>query len=148
LDEGSVNTSSFEEIAMKFLCLGYRDGSKWKAMSEKERSAFIEECCDFGNELHRNGHVVYGVPLVRDHGPVRIQQRDGRVEVTDGPFAENKEQLGGVLVYEARDLNHAIQLMSGHPGTRGGSFEILPVDESFAEQIEARRARSSGASAG
>ena len=55
---------------MKFVCLGYLDESRWEAMSEGERSAFLEECCAFGDELRRGGHVVGGVPLRRG--------RDGR----------------------------------------------------------------------
>jgi hypothetical protein len=51
------------------------------------------------------------------------------VSITDGPYAETKEQLGGILILEAADLNHAIQLMSKHPGVRGGPFEIRPIED-------------------
>jgi len=65
------------------------------------------------------------------------------VSITDGPYAETKEQLGGLLVLEARDLNHAIQLMSKHPGVKAGSIEIRPVDD-LAEMIrESERRRAS-----
>ena len=56
-----------------------------------------------------------------------LRFRNGKVMVTDGPYAETKEQLGGILILEANDLNHAIQLMSKHPGVRGGPFEIRPA---------------------
>ena len=63
----------------------------------------------------------------------------GKVVTTDGPYAETKEQLGGILLLEARDLNHAIQLMSNHPGVRlGGPFEIRPSEEGIKELIDAR----------
>jgi hypothetical protein len=68
-----------------------------------------------------------------------LRQRDGRVAVTDGPYAETKEQLGGILFLEANDLNHAIQLMSRHPGVRNGAFEIRAADEAMNAMIAARR---------
>ena len=124
---------------MRFVCMGYRDESKWEALSEAERAAFLEDCIAFGDELHRGGHVLGGVPLRDAREGVTLRLRDGRVAVTDGPFAETKEHLGGVLIFEARDLNHAIQLMSRHPGLRGGPFEIRAVDEKINEAIEASR---------
>jgi hypothetical protein len=68
------------------------------------------------------------------------------VSIIDGPFAETKEQLGGILVLEARDLNHAIQLMSKHPGVRGGGFEIRPVADLtlMMQESERRRAKTKG----
>jgi hypothetical protein len=61
------------------------------------------------------------------------------VTVTDGPYAETKEQLGGILILEANDLNHAIQIMSQHPGVRlGGPFEIRPADEQINKLVAAR----------
>lgn len=124
---------------MRFVCLGYLDESRWDAMSEAEQSAFLEECMAFGDELHRGGHVVGGEALRRGRNAVTLRQRDGRVAVTDGPFVETREHLGGILVFEAHDLNHAIRLMSGHPGLRGGPFEIYPVDERLAAAIADRR---------
>jgi hypothetical protein len=64
--------------------------------------------------------------------------RDGRVVVTDGPYAETKEQIGGILLLEARDLEHAVALMSKHPGVKFGPFEIRPANEAFNELIAAR----------
>jgi hypothetical protein len=65
-----------------------------------------------------------------------------QVSVTDGPYAETKEQLGGILVLEARDLNHAIQLISKHPGVKVGPFEIRPVDDISEMVAESERRRS------
>jgi len=56
-----------------------------------------------------------------------LRWKHGKISVTDGPFVETKEQIGGILILEANDLNHAIQLMSNHPGVRNGPFEIWPV---------------------
>jgi hypothetical protein len=122
---------------MKFVCLGYRDEAKWEAMSEAERAAFMEDCIAYGGELHRGGHVLGGEALQDGRSAVTLRHRGGKVEVTDGPFAETKEQLGGILIFEARDLNHAIQLMAAHPGVRAGSFEIRAVDKKICAAIEA-----------
>ena len=66
--------------------------------------------------------------------------KNGQVEVTDGPFTETKETLGGILLLEARDLNHAIALMSKHPGVKIGPFEIRPADETVNRMIAERNA--------
>lgn len=69
---------------------------------------------------------------------VTLRGSGGNVEVTDGPFAETKEVLGGILLLEARDLNHAIALMSKHPGVQMGPFEIRPADE-YVNQLVSER---------
>ena len=125
---------------MKFVCLGYRDESMWEAMTGAGRAAFLEECIAYGLELSRAGHVLGGQPLEDARNAVTLRLRDGKVAVTDGPFAETKEVLGGILVFEARDLDHAIQLLARHPGIRGGCFEIRAVDEQIGAAIEARTA--------
>ena len=132
---------------MKYVCLGYMDEKKWDAMSESERNAFMDECFAYDDVLRKNGHFVGGEALESARNAATVRFHNGRVTVTDGPFAETKEQLGGILLLEARDLNDAIQLMSKHPGVRGGSFEIRPVADLSAlvlESSERRRAAGSG----
>ena len=75
-----------------------------------------------------------------------VYWKNGKVAVTDGPYAETKEQLGGILVREARDLNHAIQLISQHPGVKTGPFEIRPVADlnDMIRESERRRGRATG----
>lgn len=114
---------------MKFICLGYMEESKWDEMLESDRNAIITECLAYDDELRRSGHLIGGEALQSIRNAATLRYRHGGVAVTDGPYAETKEQLGGFLSFEARDLNHAIQLMSKHPGVRYGSFEIRPVDE-------------------
>src|SRR5436190_11133822 len=109
---------------MKFICLGYHDESRWNAMSEVERKSFMERCFAYDGELRRGGHFLGGEALQPARNAATVRSRDGQVVVTDGPYAETKEQIGGILFLEARDLNHAIQLMSKHPGVHGGAFEI------------------------
>ena len=114
---------------MKYVCLGYMDPKKWVTMSEGERNAFIDGCFDYDDELRKNGHFAGGEALQGPQNAVTLRYQNGKVSITDGPYAETKEQLGGILLLEATDLNHAIQLMSKHPGVRGGPFEIRPAED-------------------
>lgn len=123
---------------MRFICLGYSDESKWNGMSEEERESMMEECFAYDDELRRGGHFAGGEALRPAGAGVTLRFRDGKVDVTDGPFVETKEHLGGILILEARDLNHAIALMSKHPGVRFGPFEIRPADEEINAIIVAR----------
>jgi hypothetical protein len=107
---------------MTFLCLGYRDELRWAALPESERLALVEDGRAYDAELRRGGYVVAAGAFRGD--AVTLRHRAGHVAVTDGPFAGSAEGLAGLLILEARDLNHAIQLLSRHPGVRGGAFEI------------------------
>jgi hypothetical protein len=99
-------------------------------MSPGERDACIAECLAYDDLLRENGHMIGGQALQSVRNAATLRYRSGNVFITDGPFAETKEQLGGILILEANDLNHAIQLMSRHPGIRlGGCFEVRPADE-------------------
>ena len=124
---------------MKFICLGYADQSKLSSMPKDDFEKTFEACLAFDDELRRGGHFVGGECLRPASEAVTLRQQGTKVEVTDGPYAETKEQIGGILVLEARDLNQAIALMSKHPGVKFGPFEIRPADEEFAKMIEARR---------
>jgi hypothetical protein len=116
-----------ENKRMKYICLGYIEPSKFETMSEAERNAMVDECFAYDDELRKNGHFAGGEALQGPQAATTLRWKNGKVSVTDGPYAETKEQIGGILVLEARDLNHAIQLMSKHPGVKAGPFEIRPV---------------------
>lgn len=128
---------------MKYVCLGYIEESKWENLSEPEREALMDECFAYDDVLRRNGHFVGGEALQSARNAITLRWRDGRISATDGPYAETKEQLGGILILEARDLNHAIELMSRHPGVKAGPFEIRPVEDlaAMVASSERRRAR-------
>ena len=129
---------------MKYICLGYIEPNKFETMSETERNAMLDECFTYDDELRKNGHFAGGDALQGPRSAATLRFKDGKVSITDGPYAETKEQIGGILVLEARDLNHAIQLMSKHPGVKAGPFEIRPVAD-LTEMIDAsekRRARA------
>ncbi|QDU10067.1 YCII-related domain protein [Gimesia aquarii] len=127
---------------MKFVCLGYIDEAKWGEMSENEQSAFINECFTYDDELRRGSHFLGGQGLQSSQNAVTLRWQGEQAMVVDGPFSETKEQLGGILFLEARDLNHAITLMSKHPMVRGGAFEIRPADEKINTMIEERSSQS------
>jgi len=115
---------------MKFLCLSYLDDKKFDLMSESERETFIKECFAYDNNvLRKNGHFVRLEALQSAQNAKTLRYRNGKVSMTDGPYAETKEQIGGILWLDANDLNQASELMSKHPGIRVAAFEIRPLDE-------------------
>jgi hypothetical protein len=127
---------------MKYICFGYYDEKKWETVPESEQNAFMDECFAYDDVLRKDGHFVGGDALQSARNAATLRWKNGKVSVTDGPYAETKEQLGGILVLEARDLNHAIQLISNHPGLKGGPFEIRPVEDLSALVAESERRRS------
>jgi len=133
---------------MKYICLGYIEENKWETMSESEREAMLDECFNYDDVLRKNGHFAGGQALQSPRNATTLRWQGDKVLVTDGPYAETKEQLGGILVLEATDLNHAIQLMSKHPGVKAGPFEIRPVADltEMIRESEARRAKARGES--
>jgi hypothetical protein len=123
---------------MKFVCLGYFDDKKWETMSETEQKAFMEECFAYDDVLRKGGHVAGGKALESPRNAATLRFKEGKVTVTDGPYAETKEQVGGILILEAGDRAHAIELISKHPGLRIGPFEIRAQDEAITAAFEAR----------
>jgi hypothetical protein len=127
---------------MKYICLGYIQPGTFENMSESERNAMLDECFSYDDELRKNEHFAAGEVLQPPNTAMTLSWKNGKVVVTDGPYAETKEQIGGILVLEARDLNHAIQLISQHPGVKYGPFEIRPaadLNEMIQESKQRRR---------
>src|ERR1051325_1630987 len=116
---------------MKFVCLGYADEKFFASTPKAELEAMMEECLKYDDELRRNGHFVGGEALQSARNANTVRYQNGKVIVTDGPYAETKEQLGGILLLEARDMEHAVQLMSKHPGVGFGPFEIRTAAEAL-----------------
>jgi hypothetical protein len=126
---------------MRFLCLGYIEDNKWEGLSESEQSQMVEECFAYDDELRAGGHFAGGEALQAASAAVTLRWQNGKVAVTDGPYAETKEQIGGILILEARDMDEAVALMMRHPGVQlGGPFEIRPADKQFNKVIAARSA--------
>ncbi len=131
---------------MKYVCLGYIQPGKFENMSEGERHAMLDECFTYDDVLRKNGQFAAGEALQSPASAATLHWTDGKVAVTDGPYAETKEQLGGILVLEARDLNHAIQLISKHPGVKAGPWEIRPAADlsGMMHESEQRRGQAEG----
>ncbi|NKE71669.1 YciI family protein [Candidatus Manganitrophus noduliformans] len=115
---------------MKYICLIYFDEKKLEAMSKSELDAFMEECLACDVQLKKSGHAIACQVLEPIQSATTVRVRKGRVSIMDGPFAETKEQLGGFVLINARDLNEAIQVASKIPPARLGSVEVRPIGES------------------
>ena len=114
---------------MKYVCLVYLVESEMNAMTRTEAQACTEESLAYDDSLRRAGHLVVAHALQPVETATTIRVRGGKLSATDGPFAETKEQLGGFLLIDARDLNEAIQVASKLPMARHGSIEIRPIKQ-------------------
>jgi len=127
---------------VKYMCLGYLDEKKFDAMTEAERNAFMDICFDYDDVLRAKGHFLNGEGLESARTATTVRVKNGKPFVTDGPFIETKEQLGGVLILEAKDLDEAIQLISNHPGIAAAGFEIRPIADMSAALQESEKRRA------
>ena len=107
---------------MKYLCLVYLEKDKWSAVPDRE-------CAACGEGFHKSGVLLAAEPLEPVETATTVRVRNGRTYITDGPFAETKEQLAGFYLLNARDLNEAIAMASKIPPAREGSVEVRPVRE-------------------
>ena len=131
---------------MKYICLGYIEPGKFENMTESERHGMLDECFGYDDYLRANGHFAAGEALQPPGTAKTLRWKNGKVAVMDGPYAETKEQLGGILVLEARDLDHAIELISQHPGVKFGPWEIRPAADlnQMIRESEHRRRKAPG----
>src|ERR1700676_4393864 len=106
---------------MKYVCLGLYYEAAFAHLQSQDAERMFEECFAYDDVLRRGGHFLGGEALDSARNAVTLRMKDGEVQVTDGPYVETKESLGGILLLEARDLNHAIALMSKHPALKVGN---------------------------
>ena len=134
---------------MKYICLGYLEPGKFEGMTEAERQATFDDCFEHSDHLRAIGNLVAEVPLQPPETALTLHWKNGKVATTDGPYAETKEQLGGIQILEARDLNHAVQLVSQLPGFKYGlgPVEIRPIADisELIKESEQRRRRDTSA---
>ena len=126
---------------MKFVCLGYYNETAFENLSPEDGQRMMEECFAYDDVLRQGGHYIGGEALDSCRKAVTLRMNNGSVGATDGPYAETKEVLGGILFLEARDMAHAVELMSKHPGVGVGPFEIRPADE-IVNSLIAQRTKS------
>ncbi len=105
---------------MKYLCLVYLDENRLNELPD-------EDCVEYDASLRKSGHCLASEALQSVQTATTVRVRNRKMSVTDGPFAETKEQLAGFYMIEARDLNEAIQIASKIPPARVGSIEVRPV---------------------
>src|SRR3954471_16556374 len=123
---------------MKYACLVYLEEPLLHAVSDRE-------CIAFGESLRGGGQHLGGEALHPVSAATTVRVRSGKVTVTDGPFAETKEQLAGFYMIEAKDLDEAIRLAAGNPPARVGSIEVRPIRPIRETVADARMNKSTGA---
>ena len=112
---------------MKYLLLCCHDEKTFDSMSKTECDAVMEETMTYCESLKKSGQLLGVEQLESIQTAMSVRFRSGKLSVTDGPFAETKEQLGGFFLISARDLNEAIQVASKFPSVRFGTMEVRPV---------------------
>ena len=116
---------------MKYLLMCCTEEKKLANMSKSEYEALMDETSAYCEALQKSGHLIVAEPLEPVQMAMTVRVPNGKVSVTDGPFAETKEQIGGFFLVNARDLNEAIQVASRFPSARLGSMEVRPVRELY-----------------
>jgi hypothetical protein len=114
---------------MKFMLLCYDDESVWQKLGDAALHAAIDEAVELTHELHAKGQYILSSPLESVSKAKSVRVRDGKALVTDGPFAETREQLGGFHLIEAKDQHEALAIAARHPGARYGTVEVRPIME-------------------
>jgi hypothetical protein len=117
---------------MKYLCMVIVDEKKIKSLSETDSQALDDESLEYDKTIRKSGHFLVAQALESVDAAATVRLRNGKVSVTDGPFAETHEQIGGFILIEANDLNEAIRVASGIPAIRFGAVEVRPVKELIA----------------
>jgi hypothetical protein len=122
---------------MKYLCLAYHDEKTSEALSQAELDAIGSKCKSHDEELHKGGQLILVGSLAPTRTTTSVRPRNGKALITDGPFAETKEQIGAFFIIEAKDLNEAILVASKHPAAHlnehlGWGIEVRPIE--FFEQ--------------
>ncbi len=112
---------------MQYLCLIYSDEKLAAQRSEADMQAYIGEYKTFTQDIAKSGHLVAGEALQPVSAATTVRTRNGETTLTDGPFAETKEQLGGYYLIEAKDLDDAIAVAKRIPTVRHGAIEVRPI---------------------
>jgi len=114
---------------MKYMLMIYDEEQAWAKLSEAERQQIYGEYGQFSQQVKSSGHYVSGSQLQPTSAATSVRVRNGKRLLTDGPFAETREQLGGYYLVEAKDLDEAISLAEKIPSARFGTIEVRPLVE-------------------
>ena len=118
---------------MKFLCMAYEEERKLNALAKSEWEILRAETLTYVDELKKNGYLITAEPLQSVRTAATVRVRNGKVAITDGPFAETKETLGGFFLINAKDMNEAIKVAAKWPSARLGSIEVRPIEDGLKE---------------
>ena len=119
---------------MKYLCLAYENEQDLKALSREDWLALRQETLDYVAALRERGELLDTQALQSPTRARVARVRDGKGSVTDGPFAETKEQIGGYFLIEARDDEHALEIAAHWPSARIGAIEVRPIEAELREE--------------
>jgi hypothetical protein len=114
---------------MKYILLVHHDEESFRQRPEAERAGMLQESVALTQQLHASGHYRGAAPLHPSSETVCVRVREGKPLVTDGPFAETREQLGGYFLVDVQDREEAIRIAARIPGARIGTVEIRPVPD-------------------
>ncbi|MBB2751944.1 UNVERIFIED_ORG: hypothetical protein GGI57_002632 [Rhizobium aethiopicum] len=118
---------------MKYLCQVWFDGAMLGAMTKEQKTELGANSLNYDKDLAESGNMIVAEALQPPTSAVTVRVRSGELSVTDGPFIETKEALGGFILVEAKDLNDAIRIAAGIPLAKLGAIEVRPIHE-FAAQ--------------
>ena len=119
---------------MKYLCLAYEEERVLNELTDAEWRELREETLQYVESLRAGGHLLDARPLQSATRAATVRVRQGRTSITDGPFAETKEQLGGFFLFEAADFDEAVRIASKWPSARLGTIEVRPVEDGLQEE--------------
>lgn len=114
---------------MRYMLLSYDDEKYWKEAGKEVHEAALAEAVELTHELHKKGQYILAAPLAWSDTATSVRVRNGKAIITDGPFAETNEVLGGFYLIEANSIDEAIEIAARHPGVRVGTMEIRPIME-------------------
>ena len=114
---------------MKYLCIAYEEQRKLDELSKSEWQALRQETLDYVESMRKRGRLIITHALQSATAASTVRVRSGKLSVTDGPFAETKEQIGGFFLIEAGNLDEAIEVAANWPSARIGSIEVRPIEE-------------------
>jgi hypothetical protein len=119
--------SKLREETMKYLCQVWFDGTTLDVMSKDEKHKLDSYSLGYDRDLMASGNMIHAEALQSPKSAVTVRVRNGETSVTDGPFIETKEYLGGFILIEAKDLNDAIRVAAGIPLAKLGAIEVRPI---------------------
>ena len=112
---------------MQYMCLIYDDETMWQTMPEADRNGVMGQYMAFTESIRESGNMVAGDALQPTSTATTVRVRNGETLMTDGPFAETKEQLGGYYLIEAKDADEALAIAARIPSAKYGSIEVRPL---------------------